>query len=848
MGEVYRAHDERLDRRVAIKVIAERLLNDEHARERFEREARAIAALSHPYICTVYDVGSVDGIEFLVMEYLEGETLADRLARQGKGKPLPAGEVLRIAIELGDALTAAHSASVIHRDLKPANVMLSKTDSARRAAPQVKVLDFGLAKLTVLPSTADVSRHGPLTSIETRIGTIPYMSPEQLEGRALDARTDLFALGAIVYEMASGRRPFTGDSDASLIAAILARDPEPPSSIQPTLPRELDDVIRRCLAKDPRARWESASQVAEELRKIGSEGWTPAPRARDRRRIAPIAIALAGSVLVAAIAGIWGWRKVAGGATPPIQHRQVTFNGDVTVAALSPDGRTIAYATGDRGVEVRLVVRDLAGGEPLPIWRGRDIFDCVWLPDGSHVVVKGAQDGTVYFRSWIVPRLGGTPRMTAGLVPSPDGSALASFVHNIQGFVVWDLRDGSSRSVALTGFRWSQSIDWHPRTNRVILLSSDDDGNESIWSAAPDGAEQTLLYTGKDSIHAICSSPISADVYALRQRGNTRDLIGVPTDGGRGPVRVLSTGLPFVGAPSGFRGRCTVSADGRRLLYRRGTSEGNLWRFEVSAKGGEARPVTQGTRQLANPRVSPDGQWIVAEERGSDPDSRLVKIPIDGGEPVHLGEGDSPAWSPDGRRLAFVSSRGGARSVWVIDPNLVRKSFEVVDSAVEYEVTWLPDGRLAWRTPDGRNYRIRDLRSGRDEYLFKDTPFSWPISPRFSANGQHVAFSLNRAKAGHGLWLLSWPGRDERRLLSGRIVPIGWSADDQWIYTVAVDGRSVFRVSAQTGQVEEIGRFPRGTLDFNSCDLTPDRGAVICGLTEETSDAWIMENFDPQVS
>ena len=294
MGEVYRARDTRLDRIVAIKVILGRETASSAMRERFEREARAIALLSHANICTLHDIGHHEGTDFLVMEYLEGETLAARLSRQkvrsSRGHksgpaPLPADprssaddaagpaaitraalpldETLRIATQLADALTAAHRAGIVHRDLKPGNIMLTRGG--------VKVLDFGLAKLRPSSEQAVVDAPNtrtalPLTGEGVLLGTVPYMAPEQLEGRSVDARTDIFAFGAIVYEMTAGRRAFAGDSQASLIAAILEREPEPISGDPPLTPPGLERLVRKCLAKDPDARWQSASDIADELR------------------------------------------------------------------------------------------------------------------------------------------------------------------------------------------------------------------------------------------------------------------------------------------------------------------------------------------------------------------------------------------------------------------------------------------------------------------------------------------------------------------------------------------------------------------------------------------------------
>jgi eukaryotic-like serine/threonine-protein kinase len=336
MGQVYRARDTRLERQVAVKVISASAMGND-ALERFQREARAIAALTHPHICTLYDVGREGDVEFLVMEYLDGETLDAVLERRKSrlkrspaaasperaagqsgagtdaGSALPYTEVLTIATQLSDALAAAHRAGIIHRDLKPSNVMLTPSG--------VKVLDFGLAKLSSAPhAVADASGHAAATTAATHpglvVGTLPYMAPEQVEGRSVDARTDIFALGGILYEITTGRRAFAGESPASLIASILEHDPQPLSVTQ-AVPAGFERLVRKCLAKDPNARWQSASDVADELRWLASgAGSGPiagvAPRAgRQPSRTWGVAAGATALVALASL-GLWLWTREPG--------------------------------------------------------------------------------------------------------------------------------------------------------------------------------------------------------------------------------------------------------------------------------------------------------------------------------------------------------------------------------------------------------------------------------------------------------------------------------------------------------------------------------------------------------
>lgn len=457
MGVVYKARDTRLNRVVAIKTLPSEHKTDPDRGRRFEREAQAIAALAHPHICVLYDVGSHDGADYLVMEYLEGETLANRL-RQG---PLPIDDVLRHAAEIADALAAAHRQGIVHRDLKPANIMLTTGG--------VKLLDFGLARLRppVLPGARETSTASEsLTARGIILGTLPYMAPEQVQGAPGDERTDIFALGTVLYEMASGKRAFQEDSQANLIAAILDRQPEPLASVQPALSR----LVSKCLAKDPDARWQSARDVGDELRWIAGGGDSRAASSRQRmfrRSLAAVVLLL----LVSAAVG-W-WRGAVRSGASEVQHQQVTFSGDVVISALSPDGRTVAYIDGTPGGDNRVLVRDVGSDQASPVWTGRDLMALSWLPDGSHLVtIAGGMDvGSV----WIVPRLGGDARRVAQyrkmVAASPDGGALALTSDGLAGFSILTLADGATRLVKLTGFGWTLAVDWHARTNRVVLMT-----------------------------------------------------------------------------------------------------------------------------------------------------------------------------------------------------------------------------------------------------------------------------------------------------------------------------------------------------------------------------------------
>src|SRR5262245_21642871 len=382
MGEVYKAKDTRLDRIVAIKVLPAHVASDPDLKQRFEREAKTLAALSHPYICPVFDVGSQNGIDFLVMEYLEGQTLAERLEKGA----LPLDQALQYAVQIADALDKAHRRGIVHRDLKPGNIFLVRRGGPS-GPPDAKLLDFGLAKVQPAGAVAGMSVAGtmtsPLTAQGTILGTLHYMAPEQVEGKEADARCDIFSFGAILYEMTTGKRAFEGKSAASVMAAILEREPPALSSLQPLTPPLLDHIAKRCLAKDPEERWQTAADLMRDLRWIAegaatlSVATTP-PRPRRRERLAWVGIVLLGVGVTAAVSiGLSDFRAPA--AAPEMRLDIVTPSTPEPASfALSPDGRQLVFVGSSSDGTPRLWVRSLdaitaqvlAGteGARVPFW------------------------------------------------------------------------------------------------------------------------------------------------------------------------------------------------------------------------------------------------------------------------------------------------------------------------------------------------------------------------------------------------------------------------------------------------------------------------------------------------
>jgi Tol biopolymer transport system component len=718
MGEVYRARDTRLSRDVAVKVLPERFALSPELRERFEREARAIAALSHPHICALFDVGREGQTEYLVMELLEGQTLAERLSRGA----LPIGEVLRFGAEIASALDAAHRKGIVHRDLKPGNIMLT--------ASGVKLLDFGLAKalapeaplesLTSAPTAAkDVTREGSI------LGTLSYMAPEQLEGKPADARTDIFALGVVLYEMAAGRKAFRGESQASLISAVLTSEPPPLGEIQPLHPPALDRLIRTCLAKDRSRRWQSAQDVALQLQSIGDlagEPGRPAEVGRGRsRRIIPWA--LAGAFAIVAALALWrGSRdapfrslEVRFAVAPPDKASFYTPAEGVQMA-VSPDGTKIVFvARESRGT--RVFVRQLSDPDSRPISGTEGATSVFFSPDGrsigffakdklKRVDLSGGAAVSICDLSQGIGR--------AGSWGADDKILFA----DVQGGAIYRVSaDGSGRPqpvVRADPARGDIRMVWPwflPDGRRFLYLRMQSNGERSLMLEEPGKPARTV---GPLKYRAEYVSPgylvFSRDGVLLAQRFDpaAAKLAGEP--------------LPIAPAVTGFLS--TGWAD-----------------FACSASGTIAYQGHEGVRHL---------EWFDRSGRplgAAGTPGRYLSLRI----------------SPDGKRVAFSRALKaiGTYDVWILD--VERGTETAVTSDPEYSEfgpVWLPDGKglfySAARATSAPQLFRRDLATGQETKVLGDAGFQEAVD--VTRDGRTLAYAERQPGAGFELYTLPLAG------------------------------------------------------------------------------------------
>jgi len=582
MGEVYRARDTRLGRDVAIKVLPSHLSSKPDLKARFEREAKAISALNHPHICHLYDVGSQDGTDYLVMELLEGETLADRL-RKGA---LPQEQVLRIGAEVASALDAAHHSGVVHRDLKPGNIMLTKGGA--------KLLDFGVAKpVTGLAAAAShltptVSR--PLTAEGTIVGTHQYMAPEQIEGKEADARTDIFALGSVLYEMATGARAFQGMSQLSVVSAILEKQPEPISRIKPMTPPTLDHVVSACLAKDGAERWQTAADVARELRWISQSSTQMAAVQRRPRMNLVIAFAAGSVLLVASLMGVgyWGMRGSARANyefyVPAPDKATLNTLGLAGAPVISPDGKEIAFlATSAEGVK-SLLVRALTSADPRPLPDTEDATYPFWSPDSRMIG---------FFANGKLKKIatdGGVPITISDVAEGRGGT------WSEKGFIIFGVRDGPLYTVPAAGGKPAAVTQLDNSkaegSHRFPLLLPDGDHYLFVAQSTHTALASGSLKSGRRlaDFPDISGSVGYSDGNLLFVRGNTLFAQGFDF------ARLEFRGDPVVvaekvEADSQFNFSIFSVSDNGALVYQAGTTGANKQLFWLDRSGKQAGAV-----------------------------------------------------------------------------------------------------------------------------------------------------------------------------------------------------------------------------------------------------------------
>jgi Tol biopolymer transport system component/predicted Ser/Thr protein kinase len=756
MGEVYRARDTRLDRTVAVKILPAHLSSDATFRQRFEQEAKAISSLNHPHICALYDVGHQDGTEFLVMEYLEGETLAKSLE---KG-PLPLAQVLKYGAELADALDKAHRQGLVHRDLKPSNIMVTKSGA--------KLLDFGLAKAAPpLASgatlTAGVTRTTPVTQQGTIVGTFQYMSPEQVEAKELDARSDIFSFGAVLYEMVTGQRAFRGKSQLSVASAILEKDPEPISTLQPLTPPSLDHAIRRCLAKDPEDRWQTARDLLLELKWIaegGSQADAVAPIDSQRKLRERLALSAVVVLALAAAALAIGFIMRAPNPSEPISlSAEVGADAPLYTewgasAILSPDGRRMAFIATDSDQKRRIYVRSLDQLQASALSGTENARDHFCSPDGQwlgffadgKLKKISVQGGAAVTLCDAPTGHGGSWTEGGSIVFAP---TIRSPLYKVSsaGGIAEPLTTLSQQAGEITQ-RWPQVL---PGGKAVLFTSNTHGGNyedaDIVAYSISSGQRKTILHKGfypryLPSGHLLYmhEGTIFAAIFDLKRL----EVTGQPVPIVEGVVTAPGNG----GAQFSF-------SDSGNLVYVPGRrSSQNLGLYWMNGEG-KFTPLRGALGDYYNLAFSPDGNRIaleIADGKRTDiwvyewARDTLTRLTFGGQSNV------DPVWTPDGQRIVFTTVENGDQFdlYWKRADGAGEAQRLTQSRSTKYAGSWSLDGKvLAFeqRNPD-TFWGILTLNVDGDEKSgwkvgearpFLNGPFN-ERAPAFSPDGRWLAY------------------------------------------------------------------------------------------------------------
>jgi Tol biopolymer transport system component len=731
MGEVYRAKDSKLNREVAVKVLPESLAGDADALARFEREAHAVAALNHPNILSIHDFGSEGGVSYAVAELLVGETLR---ARIGEGA-LSQRRAVEIAIQIAKGLAAAHEKGIIHRDLKPENVFLTSDG-------RVKILDFGLAKRMGLEAAETNAPTAAGTQPGTVMGTVGYMSPEQVRGRDLDHRTDIFSFGAILYEMLAGKRAFKGDSHVETLNAILKEDPPELLESGRNISPALDRIVRHCLEKSPEARFHSAGDIAFDLDAISNDSSSSAAHATTGRVGPSSRLGRAGLVVgalallaLAYIAGTRGAKKAPGAP----EYRQLTMlPGEESSPSLSPDGQAFAFVAGS-GAKPDIFVQRVDGKSAIDLTAdcAKGSADPAFSPKGDQIAYRSECGSGIF----VMGATGENPRRLtdSGFNPawSPDGKEIAfgmdsgSNVYSRNGTgPLWavDVESGKKRQITQTD---GVAPNWSPHGLRIAYWGlPKGTGNRVLFTVSARGGEAPVPVTGLAETSLNWNPVWSGDgkwLYFASNRGGTANIWRVAIDEKSGrleevpePVSVAATTV----------GKFSLSRDGKRLVFEAVAPLSEIRKVSFDPERGVVvgQPTTafRAAMFVVEPDISPDGDEIVFRSMGRQ--ENIFRVRTDGTKFRQLTDdvfkNRGPEWSPDRTRIAFYSDRGGRYEVWTIRPDgsgLTQITRTNRDGA--WFPQWSPDGRsiaypdgtgseIVHLDPPGKTDRLPDLKDG----------------------------------------------------------------------------------------------------------------------------------------
>jgi len=846
MGKVYKVHDTEIREKVALKLLKPEISADEKTIERFRNEIKLARKIAHRNVCKMYDLGEEKGTRYITMEYVDGEDLKSMIRMMGQ---LSTGKALSIAKQVCEGLAEAHSLDVVHRDLKPSNIMIDKFGNA-------KIMDFGIAR--------SLKAKG-ITGTGVMIGTPEYMSPEQVEGKDIDQRTDLYSLGVILYEMATGQVPFEGETAFSVAMKHKSEKPKNPRELNTQIGIDLSNLILKCMEKDKEYRYQNIEELIADLTQIEHQIPTTERVVPKRKPVTSREITVKFSlkkllvpalviIVLAVLISISAFLIKRKPPTKPMlpNHNQLTFTGNAYLPAISPDGKFIAYVNNEAPDKYKLMVQDLLSGQSLEIFSAESIRDLRWTPDGSEITIHTEQDSLP--KTLSVSRLGGPPRgieWSALSAWSPNGTQIAGAWTGEKKIRILNKSTGDSSFFSLNGrikFVWD--IDWLPTGNLLLVLTHNENNRNVIWTMRTDGSNQYKVIEESDALSSPRWSSKGDAIYYLRGKAQLNEIWKVPVSSESGKP----TKSPYI-VISGFNfgGNFTLSGDGRHLAYTRQLEYSNLILARIKGTGTdrkvETKQLTAGTLMHESPSISPDGIQI-AFAKGGGQKSNIYVMPIDGGSPKQItflnSRNTNPVWSSDGRWIAFGSNEGGTFKVWKVSSQGGRPfQFAKSKLSISCGLVWHAESFILYQKEGNRNFIILNPETEEEKPLVKDESVGWIFSPNYSPDGKKVAVYWNR-KPKRGIWIISLEDFSQKFLYEGFVYPIGWSTDSNWVKAYDTNTGKYLKIELDSGQVKELPVIPFTIEGKSMHKILNEKPEVFVG-DKTLSDVWLVENFDPDI-